>query len=57
MNTIDKINKLSQSEFVKIFANIFEKTSWTTEMLYKQKPFANFKDLCSKMMKIFQEHI
>ena len=55
MNTIDKINKLSQSEFVKIFANIFEKTSWTAEMLYKQKPFANFKDLCSKMMKIFQK--
>ena len=54
MNTIDKINKLSRSEFVEIFANIFEKTKWIAEKLYNQKPFDNFKDLCSKMLGIFE---
>ncbi len=54
MNTIDKINKLSQSEFVEIFANIFEKTKWIAEKLYNQKPFNNFEDLCSKMLGIFK---
>ena len=54
MKTIDKINKLSRSEFVEIFANIFEKTKWIAEKLYNQKPFDDFKDLCSKMLGIFE---
>ena len=54
MRTIDKINKLSRSEFVEIFANIFEKTKWIAEKLYNQKPFDDFKDLCSKMLGIFE---
>ena len=54
MKTIDKINKLSRSEFVEIFANIFEKTKWIAEKLYNQKPFDNFKDLSSKMLGIFE---
>jgi len=54
MNTIDQINKLSQSEFVEIFANIFEKTKWIAEKLYNQKPFDSFKDLRLKMLGIFK---
>lgn len=54
MTTIDKLNKLSRSEFVEIFANIFEKTKWIAEKLYNQKPFDDFKDLCSKMLGIFE---
>ena len=54
MKTIDKINKLSRSEFVEIFANIFEKTKWIAEKLYNQKPFNSFEDLCSKMLGIFE---
>ena len=54
MSTINKINKLSRSEFVEVFANIFEKTKWTAEKLYNQKPFDNFEDLCSKMLEIFK---
>ena len=54
MNTIDEINKLSQSEFVEIFANIFEKTKWIAEKLYSQKPFDSFEDLCIKMLRIFK---
>ena len=54
MNTIDKINKLSQSEFVEIFANIFEKTKWIAEKLFSQKPFDSFEDLRLKMLRIFK---
>ena len=50
---INKINKLSQSEFVKVFANIFEKTEWIAE-LYKQVPFDNFEELSLKMLNIFE---
>ena len=51
---INKINKLSQSEFIKVFANIFENASWIAEELYKQKPFGDFGELSSKMMDIFE---
>ena len=54
MKTVDRINKLSRSEFVEIFADIFEKTKWIAEKLYNQKPFDDFKDLCSKMLGIFE---
>ena len=51
---INKINKLPQSEFIKVFANIFENASWIAEELYKQKPFRDFDELSSKMMNIFE---
>ncbi len=51
---INKINKSSRSEFVKVFANIFEKTEWIAEELYNQIPFDNFEELSSKMLNIFE---
>ena len=51
---INKINKLPQSEFIKVFANIFENARWIAEELYKQKPFGDFNELSSKMMNIFE---
>ena len=51
---INKINKMSESEFIKVFANIFENARWIAEELYKQKPFSDFNELSSKMMKIFE---
>ena len=51
---INKINKLPQSEFIKVFANIFENALWIAEELYKQKPFKDFNDLSSKMINIFE---
>jgi len=51
---INKINKLSKSEFIKVFANIFENTRWIAEKLYNQKPFDNFEALSSKMLNIFE---
>ena len=51
---INKINKLSRSEFVKVFANIFENTEWIAEELYNQIPFNNFEELSSKILNIFE---
>ena len=51
---INKINNLSQSEFIKVFANIFENTRWIAKELYLQKPFNDFKELSSKMLGIFE---
>ena len=54
MSVINKINKLSQSDFVKVFANIFENAIWTAKELYKQKPFNSFEALSLKMLDIFE---
>tara|TARA_B100000029_G_C17161772_1_gene809915 strand:+ start:13 stop:516 length:504 start_codon:yes stop_codon:yes gene_type:complete len=51
---INKINKLPQSKFIKVFANIFENARWIAEELYKQKPFEDFDELSSKIMNIFE---
>ena len=50
---INKINKLSQVEFIKVFANIFENSSWIAHELYKKKPFDNFQNFSSKFFVIF----
>ena len=51
---INKINKLSKSEFIKVFTNIFENASWIAEELYNQKPFDNFEELSSRILDIFE---
>ena len=51
---INKINKLPKSEFIKVFANIFENARWIAEELYNRKPFDNFEELSSKMLNIFE---
>ena len=51
---INKINKLSQSEFIKVFADIFENARWIAKELHNQKPFNNFEGLRSKMLAIFE---
>tara|TARA_B100000029_G_scaffold264341_1_gene260544 strand:+ start:1234 stop:1737 length:504 start_codon:yes stop_codon:yes gene_type:complete len=51
---INKINKLSKSEFIKLFANIFENARWIAEELCDQKPFNSFDELSSKMLNIFE---
>jgi len=54
MNSIDKFNKLSKSEFISIFGNVFEITEWIAERCYETKPYNNIDELVSKMMKIFE---
>jgi len=51
---INKINKMVRSEFIKVFANIFENTRWIAEELYDQNPFGDFEELSSKILNIFE---
>ena len=50
----NKIDKLSETEFVKAFGNIFENANWIAKKLYKQ-PFVNFQDLVKKIIFIFEK--
>ena len=51
---INKINKLPKTEFIKVFGNIFENSEWIANELYNQKPFTDFTELSSNMIKIFE---
>ena len=51
---LNKIDKLSETEFTEVFGNIFENASWIAEKLYGQKPFKDFQDLSKKMITIFE---
>ena len=54
MNSIDKVNKLSKSDFISIFGNVFEKTEWIAQKSYDLKPYKNFEELFAKMMEVFE---
>ena len=54
MDSIEKVNKLSKSDFISIFGNVFEKTEWIAQKSYYSKPYKNFEELFSKMMEIFE---
>ena len=51
----NKIDKLTETEFVEVFGNIFENSNWIAVRLYKQKPFYNFNNLCEKAISIFEK--
>ena len=50
---LNKINKISQTEFTEVFGNIFENASWIAEKLYKANPFVEFRDMSKNMLNIF----
>jgi len=52
---LNKIDKLTETEFTEFFGNIFEDASWIAVRLYKQKPFYNFNNLCEKIISIFED--
>jgi len=53
---INNINKLPETQFIKLFANIFENSQFIAEDLYRKKGegFNDFGDLTKKMMDIFE---
>ena len=56
MNSIDKINTLDKSDFLGIFGNVFEKTESVALKVFDLKPFKNFDDIVSNMLKIYEEY-
>ena len=53
---INNINKLSEIQFIKLFANIFVNSQFIAKALYEKKGdgFDNFENLTKKMMDIFE---
>ena len=54
MDSVDKVNKLSKSDFISIFGNVFEKTIWIAEKVFAFKPFENFGELTGRFLNIFE---
>jgi OHCU decarboxylase len=54
MDSVDKVNKLSKSDFISIFGNVFEKTAWIAEKVFAFKPFENFDELTERFLNIFE---
>ena len=54
MDTLDKVNKLSRSDFISIFGNVFEKTTWIAEKVFNFRPFKTYGELSKKFINIFE---
>ena len=54
MDSVDKVNKLSKYDFISIFGNVFEKTTWIAEKVFAFKPFENFDELTERFLNIFE---
>ena len=53
MEFTEKLNSLSETDFLSIFGTVFEKSEWIANEVFKQKPFKNSEDLVEKMMNIY----
>ncbi len=53
MEFTEKLNSLSETDFISIFGTVFEKSEWIANEVFKQKPFKNSEDLVKKMMNIY----
>ena len=54
INSIEKVNQLSENEFISTFGNIFEKTNWIANKAFSLRPYKDFDDLISTIIKIYE---
>ena len=54
MGSINKINQLTNNDFTTIFGNVFEKSIWISEKVYKLKPFSDLNELSLKFISCFE---
>ena len=54
INSIEKVNQLSENEFIGTFGNVFEKTNWIANKAFNLKPYNNFEELISTIIKIYE---
>ena len=54
INSIEKVNQLSENEFISTFGNVFEKTNWIANKAFNLKPYKNFDDFISTVIKIYE---
>ena len=54
INSIEKVNQLSENEFMSNFGNVFEKTNWIANKAFNLKPYKDFDDFISTIIKIYE---
>ena len=54
INSIAKVNLLSENDFVDIFGNVFEKTNWIANKAFNLKPYNDFNELISTLFEIYE---
>tara|TARA_Y100000590_G_C15443450_1_gene909775 strand:- start:233 stop:742 length:510 start_codon:yes stop_codon:yes gene_type:complete len=54
MDTLDKVNKMNKSDFISVFGNVFEKSTWLAEKVFDNRPFKNYDELSNKFLNIFE---
>ena len=54
INSIAKVNLLLENDFVDIFGNVFEKTNWIANKAFNLKPYKDFNELISTLIKIYE---
>ena len=54
INSIKKVNQLSENEFIDTFGNVFEKTNWIANKAFNLKPYKNFDEFISTIIKIYE---
>ena len=54
INSIKKVNQLAENDFSDIFGNVFEKTNWIANKAFNLKPYKDFNELISTIIKIYE---
>ena len=54
INSIEEVNQLSKNDFIGTFGNIFEKTNWIANRAFNSKPYRNFNEFISTIIKIYE---
>ena len=52
--SIEKVNQLSENEFINTFGNVFEKTNWIANKAFNSKPYKSFDEFISTLIKIYE---
>ena len=52
--SIEKVNQLTENDFIDVFGNVFEKTNSIASKAFNLKPYKDFNELISKIIKIYE---
>jgi len=54
INSIEEVNQLSEHEFISTFGNVFEKTNWIANKAFNSKPYKDFDEFRSTIIRIYE---
>ena len=54
IKSIEEVNQLSENDFIGTFGNVFEKTNWIANKAFNLKPYKNWDEFISAIIKIYE---